>query len=186
MLSQTAEYALRAVLHIAEHQEEGWVRVDDVAERLSVPRNYLSKILHQLGREEILVSARGPGGGFQLAVPPASLPLLRVVDVFDRMAGRSGCLLGRPRCSETNPCAAHARWKAALEPMLNFFSGTSVADLMDPDSEAGLVWRRGSGWIRPEEEEEGAREAEPAATGAGGNPPESRDGSTLRGGVRGP
>lgn len=146
MLSQTAEYALRAVVHIAQHQEEGgWVRVDDIAGALSVPRNYLSKILHQLGREELLLSARGPGGGFRLALPAGSLPLLRVVDVFDRVAARSGCLMGRPRCSDATPCAAHVRWKAAMEPMLAFFRNTSVADLM----EAGArdpVWRAGVGW----------------------------------------
>lgn len=139
MLSQTAQYALRAVVHIAEHQDRGWVRVDDTAEALAVPRNYLSKILHQLGREEILASARGPGGGFRLAVAAADLPLLRVVDVFDRIGARSGCLMGRPTCSEVSPCAAHARWKLAMEPLVGFFRQTSVADLADPTSGAGVV-----------------------------------------------
>jgi Rrf2 family transcriptional regulator, iron-sulfur cluster assembly transcription factor len=185
VLSQTAEYALRAVLDISEHQGAR-VRVDDVAERLSLPRNYLSKILHQLGREEILLSARGPGGGFQLAVPPAALPLLRVVDVFDRLSGRSGCLLGRPRCSAINPCAAHDRWKAVMEPMLEFFRGTTVADLMDPDSAACSVWRQGSGGIRPEVGLVMIQERESRGTGAGGGLPEPRDGSTLPGGGRGP
>jgi Rrf2 family protein len=186
VLSQTAEYALRAVLHIAEHQGEGWVRVDDVAERLAVPRNYLSKILHQLGREQILVSARGPGGGFQLAVPPASLPLLSIVDVFDSLVGRSGCLLGRPRCSEANPCAAHTRWKAALEPMLTFFRGTTVADLMNPESPGGLVWSPGSGWGRSERATGGEGGPESAPRGAGSPPVGTRGAANRRGGGRGP
>ena len=59
MLSDTAEYALRATLYIARQGADGsLVRTDDIAEALDVPRNSLSKILHILGRAEC--SARNP------------------------------------------------------------------------------------------------------------------------------
>ncbi|MEK6688644.1 MAG: Rrf2 family transcriptional regulator, partial [Gemmatimonadota bacterium] len=57
-LPQTAEYALRAVLHIASKPD--LVRVATLAEELDIPRNYLSKTLHQLARAGILQSTRGP------------------------------------------------------------------------------------------------------------------------------
>ena len=61
LLSQTSEYALRAVLYIAEC--DGPVSVGEIAEAVGVPQNYLSKTLHQLARAGVLRSARGPAGG---------------------------------------------------------------------------------------------------------------------------
>jgi Rrf2 family protein len=131
ILSQTAVYALRAVIHLAESDGEDLVRVDDMAEALDVPRNYLSKILHTLARSGVLRSTRGPGGGFRLAIPAHELRLLDVVSNFDDMDDRRTCLLGRPQCSDTDPCAVHARWQDAAREVRSFFLETTVADLLD-------------------------------------------------------
>ncbi len=128
MLSQTAEYALRAVLHLAERPPGHPVPVGDIAEALDVPRNYLSKTLHQLARAGVLTSTFGPGGGFQLAAPAESLALARVVGPFDS-AGTRHCLLGRARCADADPCPAHARWKGISAQIEQFFAATTVADL---------------------------------------------------------
>jgi len=128
MLSRTAEYALRAVLFLADRGEP--TSVDLIAERLDVPRNYLSKILHRLAREGVLSSTRGQGGGFRLAVAPDRLPLLRVLAPFDTMTGERRCLLGRPRCSDANPCPAHRQWKSVSEQVAEFFRERTVGDLL--------------------------------------------------------
>lgn len=130
MLSQTSEYALRATLYLAMHAEEGPVKLERIAESLQVPRNYLSKTLHQLARAGILDSERGPYGGFRLAHAPESLRLADVVAPFEptRLARR--CLLGEGECSDATPCAAHDRWKLVSRPMLAFFADTTVADLI--------------------------------------------------------
>ena len=130
MLSQTAEYALRAVLFLADQNGAEPASVDLIAERLGVPRNYLSKILHRLAREGVLRSARGKGGGFRLARPPDRLTLLRVVGPFDGMTGQRRCLLGRPQCSDRNPCPAHDQWKAVSDRVSSFFRERTVGDLI--------------------------------------------------------
>lgn len=129
ILSQTAVYALKAALYLAESEADSLARVDDIAAALDVPRNYLSKILHALARAGILSSTRGPHGGFTLRVPASKLTLERVVDPFDEVVGGSGCLLGRARCSDSNPCAAHARWKDVSLAVRDFFRETTVHDL---------------------------------------------------------
>lgn len=129
MLSQTAEYALRAVLYLADQGDQAPVRVGEIAEVLSIPPNYLSKIFHQLGRAGVLTSARGKSGGFQLAVPPDRLRLHTVIAPFDNVEERRRCLLGRPRCSDRAACAAHARWKEVADTVASFFQETTVADL---------------------------------------------------------
>jgi len=131
MLSQTAEYALRACLELARRGDAEPVRVDDIARTLDVPRNYLSKILHELGRAGLLDSTRGPRGGFQLASPPEKITLARIVGHFDPefLSEEGRCILGRMRCSDRDPCAAHHSWKDVAVKMQAFFRGTTLADL---------------------------------------------------------
>jgi Rrf2 family protein len=130
MLNQTAEYALRAVVTIAEQPDGRPIGAGKLASNLGIPQNYLSKTLHLLARAGVLDSTRGKFGGFQLARPAAKISLLDIVTQFDEILGRQACLMGRAVCSDHSPCAAHARWKTVGEKMANFFRETTVADLM--------------------------------------------------------
>lgn len=130
MLSQTAEYALRAVLTIAAEPSGAAVGASRIATVLRIPSNYLSKTLHQLARAKVLESTRGKLGGFRLARPPERIPLIDIVAPFDDVTGRRTCLMGRPVCSDTTACAAHARWKQVAELSAAFFRETTVADLL--------------------------------------------------------
>ena len=134
MLSQTAEYALRAVLHLAQYGSERPVRVFEMAAELRIPRNYLSKILHQLARSGVLLSLRGKAGGFQLAVGADRLALSTVILPFDRIDERRRCLLGRPQCSDRHACGAHTRWKEVADRVAEFFRETTVADLLSREA----------------------------------------------------
>ena len=127
LLPQTAEYALRAVLHIAAYDRP--VRVAEIATALDVPQNYLSKTLHQLARAGILASTRGPAGGFRLARPAERLTLQRVVSTFATAGGRR-CLLGHGTCGEIPTCAVHTRWAPVAAQMRDFYEATTVADLL--------------------------------------------------------
>lgn len=130
MLSRTARYALRAAVHIAERQEEAPLSVQDLARELDIPRNYLSKTLHRLAQAGVLTSTRGPGGGFRLNRPPEEVALQEVVAGVEPVeAAEARCLLGRVRCSEDDPCAAHGRWCAVREQVEAFFGETTLADL---------------------------------------------------------
>jgi len=129
MLSQTAEYALRAALWLAEH-EEGPVRVGDLAHALRIPQNYLSKTMHQLARAGVLSSVRGKNGGFRLARDPKAIRLAQIVEPFEPLTERRNCILGRAVCSDAAPCQAHDRWKEVSRITAAFFSQTTLADLM--------------------------------------------------------
>jgi len=129
MLSQTAEYALRAVVFLAERGDPGPVRADEIGRALGIPANYLSKTLNTLVRARVLASMRGRTGGFRLAVKPDQLALLRIVEPFDPIVQRRHCLLGKPDCSDRTACAAHAAWKTTSEKVVKFFRTTTVADI---------------------------------------------------------
>lgn len=129
MLSQTAEYALRAVLYLAEQPHGRPVRVDEIGDALGIPANYLSKTLHALVRSRVLASLRGPHGGFRLAVAAEDVPLMHVVAPFDDIAARRHCLLGNPQCSDRQGCAAHHAWKETSDQVERFFRSTTIADI---------------------------------------------------------
>jgi Rrf2 family protein len=145
LLPQTAEYALRATIHIAAAESVApgvLVRVGDVAEALGLPRNYLSKTLHQLARGGVLASTRGPAGGFRLAMPADELSLERVVGVFTEPRPRR-CLLGTGRCGENADCPVHTRWKPVGTLVSAYFANTTIADVVHVPVAAGSEGARG-------------------------------------------
>jgi Rrf2 family protein len=128
-LPQTAEYALRAVSFIAEHEAQGPVPVGAVAESLGAPRNYLSKILNQLGALGILRSVRGAHGGYLLGSPAGRIRLATIVEPYLAPSGNR-CIMGRVRCRDDAPCGAHWRWKQVRDTTAAFFAELTVGDLL--------------------------------------------------------
>lgn len=131
MLSNSAEYALKAVLFIAGVPGNRPVRAAQVADELRIPSNYLSKILHELARAGLLESFRGRTGGFVLSRNPDDITLGDVVSCFDRITEPGGlCLLSRSGCDSKNPCSAHSRWSAVQETVRDFFNNTKISNLL--------------------------------------------------------
>jgi len=131
VLSNTAEYALRAVLHVAEnaHETES-LPVVTVAKALGIPKNYLSKILHELARAGVLASTRGKHGGFRLGRAPSRITLFDVVSCFDEIGATRRCLLGRPQCNDRHPCVVHDRWKDVAQEVASFFRHTTLTEVI--------------------------------------------------------
>ncbi len=134
-LSQTSEYALRAVLHMAEVAQGRAVPANEMADVLDVPRNYLSKVLDHLRQRGILTATRGPGGGFRLAHDATEITLADVIEPHDPVSVERACLLGRPQCLDTNPCAAHEQWRAVGATLTRFFHETTIAALMTQEQD---------------------------------------------------
>jgi Rrf2 family iron-sulfur cluster assembly transcriptional regulator len=129
-LSKTADHALRAVLYLAQHEDEGPMPAERIAEALGAPGNYLSKTLHQLARAGVVRGYRGPRGGFRLSVPAAELPLARVIEAFDDHSKREVCLMGDRPCDERDPCGVHQCWTDIVRNARAPLQRNSVADLL--------------------------------------------------------
>ena len=131
-LSSTAQTALRAVLHVASGGHGAPVRAGEIADAVGAPRNYLSKTLHVLTRAGVLVSKRGPNGGFALAVPATEVSLERAIAPFAPADDRRW-LLGRRGCGTTSHCMVHAHWSKVATEVERFLATTTVADLITTD-----------------------------------------------------
>jgi Rrf2 family protein len=130
LLSRTQEYALRAALFLGRSHESGSRRTSELAKQTSIPRNYLSKILHQMAREGLIDSERGRTGGVRLARSPDRITLDEIITPFRPATEPRRCVLGRPECSDEYPCGAHDRWKNIAGRVDEFFQTTTIADVM--------------------------------------------------------
>jgi Rrf2 family protein len=129
-LSQTSRYALQAAAYLAEStDEDARATVGEIAEALDVPRNYLSKILHQLAKRGVLTSTRGPSGGFRLSALASEIKLIDIVETVEPRTTERECLLGRPTCSDATPCSAHDRWREVNDALTRFLEETTLADI---------------------------------------------------------
>lgn len=140
VISQTAEYALRAVLYIARRPGEELVPVGEIARMLQVPERYLARVLNRLRRKGVLTSVRGARGGFRLNEPADSVPLLDVVGPFQAVGEAPPCLLRGQRCGEDGVCSAHAAWHGVAAGVREFFLNTTVADLIRDDAGVTAPW----------------------------------------------
>lgn len=128
MLSQTVEYALRATTYLATVPKQSRT-VDEIAKVTHVPMAYLSKVLQQLVREEIVVSRRGAGGGFTLARAPDTLRVLEIVQAVDPIRRITTCPLGLAAHGK-RLCPLHKRLDNALAEMEKAFSASTLAEIL--------------------------------------------------------
>lgn len=135
MLSQTAEHALRAMLHLARSDGGGYQPSRAIASALGAPANYLAKTLGQLVSAGLLVAVRGPGGGMRLARPAGAITVAEILAVFE-WEGRGNSCPMVPGCGEVEaPCDAHRLWRRLVDEARVPFQQTTLADLVggNPD-----------------------------------------------------
>jgi Rrf2 family protein len=131
MVSLTAEYALRAMLLLAKPETTRALRADEIADATGAPRNYMAKVLNAIAKAGLVTSARGPTGGFTLAVPASEISLGRVIELFDTVPLNSRCMLGSGPCDPNHPCRAHDAWQAVNSARRSPFTHTTIADLLE-------------------------------------------------------
>lgn len=139
MFSQTVEYALRAVVHLAYRAPEAQTTAQ-IAEATRVPRDYLSKILQGLAREGIVRTQRGVGGGISLAQQPDALTILDVVKAVEPESVRriTTCPLGL-KTHGVRLCPLHKRLDNAIAMVEKAFRDSTLAEVLaEPTSSVPL------------------------------------------------
>ncbi|ANM29818.1 Rrf2 family transcriptional regulator [Acidobacteria bacterium Mor1] len=127
MLSQTAEYALRAVSCLAA--EAGTpLSADRIAERTAIPRRYLTRVLQALREHRLVGSRSGPGGGYELLEPPGLTTILDVVDAVAPIPRIERCPLGIE--SHRSLCPLHSAIDVAYEKIRSAFAEVTLAQLV--------------------------------------------------------
>ena len=110
--NKPSQYALCALSYIANAGPQAVCQAEVVAEKESIPRPFLAKLLKQMVQQKILRSIKGPGGGFILNKSPEQITLYDIVSVFENLDDDfSRCAIGWTKCSDTTPCALYFEHK---------------------------------------------------------------------------
>ena len=106
-ITRRADYALRAVLHVARHPLTERATAREIASQQRIPLPFLAKILTRLASAGILETSRGVGGGVSLARPLNAISVLEVIEAIDGPVEVNPCVLDPSACPFTQDCALH-------------------------------------------------------------------------------
>jgi len=133
MFSQKTEYALRAIVWLAEHRDDGAQGNQRIAEGTQVPVTYLAKILQELAKADLVSSRRGAGGGFELKCETDELTVFDVVSAVDPPKRFTDCPL-KLKTHRKMRCPMHASLDEALEKVEEVLSGYTIAHILNDKS----------------------------------------------------
>lgn len=134
MLNQSAEYALRAVVHLGSLPKNQPASAGDISSRTKVPIHYLQKLLRELTRQGLLKARRGMGGGFCLAKPSEDISVFEILEAFDAAPERiDHCPLGIK--GHTKLCALHQLIDEQVAKAEDVFASTSIRDILETKSD---------------------------------------------------
>lgn len=151
MLSTTAEYALRIMIHLAEANGEQCTS-EEISQATMVPGDYAVKVLQWLGKEGLVLGHRGRRGGFRLDCNPKKTTLLDVVTVIDPLERIHECPLGR-EAHKSALCPLHQRIDDVIGMLIDTLGSMTLTSVIEgspgptlcaPDSVALTVSKKRS------------------------------------------
>lgn len=130
MLSQTVEYALRAMVCLAAFPEDR-VSAGALADRTHVPPDYLAKVLQLLSKADLIAGRRGVGGGYQIARDPKDVGVLEVIRAVGSLERITSCPLELDGHAQPLLCPLHHLMDQAFGAMIDVLDKHSLADIVE-------------------------------------------------------
>ena len=131
IFSKRCELGLQAVLYLSAQTDGKFLSAQEISEKLTQPKEFISKILQNLTTSGIVGSRKGTAGGFFLKANPRELRLIDIVRAIDGDEVFCKCVLGFPGCTVNKPCPVHNTWGKIREETFRMLSEQSLADLKE-------------------------------------------------------
>ncbi len=128
-LTTKGRYAVTAMLDLALHTDVGPVSLAEISSRQEISLSYLEQLFARLRRRNLVVSIRGPGGGYRLGREPEAVFVSDVVDAVNESLDTTRCK-NRGDCQNGEMCLTHHLWSDLSDQIHQFLSEISLADLM--------------------------------------------------------
>lgn len=129
MVSKTCEYAIRAMLFVAQKSTSGAkVGVKQIAAAIDSPEPFIAKILQDLVKKGLVLSAKGPTGGFYLDEAGLQQSLADIVHAIDGDKLFTGCGLGLKTCSAKKPCPIHEQFAVVRKQIKEMLQSSTLGD----------------------------------------------------------
>lgn len=131
MISTKGRYALRVMIDLAEHLEDGYVSLREISKRQDVSMKYLEMIVGILNKGGLLKSLRGPFGGHCLARPADQINVYEVIRLTEGGIAPVACLESKTRCKRADSCRTLPMWRNLDALIAGYLSGISILDLAE-------------------------------------------------------
>ncbi len=131
MISTRGRYALRVMIDLAEHREEEYVPLKDIAERQQISKKYLEIIVRDLVKGKMITGVSGKGGGYRLDRDPADYPVGEIIELMEGSLASVACLENDALpCPRAAMCETLPMWKEYDQVVRNFFYSKKLSDLV--------------------------------------------------------
>ena len=128
-LTTKGRYAVTAMLDLALHAGQGPVSLADISARQEISLSYLEQLFSRLRRQKLVVSVRGPGGGYRLSRSADEVFVAEVVDAVSESLDTTRCG-NKGDCQNGEKCLTHHLWSDLSDQIHQFLSEISLGDLM--------------------------------------------------------
>ena len=128
-MTTKGRYAVTAMLDLALHDNDGPVSLAEISQRQEISLTYLEQLFSKLKRHELIESARGPGGGYRLAVSTEEITIAKIVYSVDEPVDVTRCG-GQQNCQGDERCLTHDLWMELNRHISEFLNGITLADLI--------------------------------------------------------
>lgn len=137
MISTRGRYALRVMIDLAEHRDDGYIPMKEIAERQDISLKYLERILPALTKHGFLEGVHGKGGGYRLAKAPEECIVGDILRLTEGDLAPVACLeCGAKPCPRAKECRTFPLWQDFYRLTNDYFDGITIAVLMKTDRPA--------------------------------------------------
>lgn len=131
LVSTKGRYALRVMVDLAEHCQEGRIPLRQIAVRQGISEKYLENILSTLVRHGMLSGLRGKGGGYCLTREPDQFSVGEILRLTEGSLSPVSCLNGAHNtCERASTCRTVRVWKELDDMIQGYLDGVTIADLV--------------------------------------------------------
>ena len=131
-VSTKGRYALRMLLDLAEHREEGFIPLKDIADRQNISKQYLEQIISIISSSGTLRANRGKQGGYMLAMEPSAYTVGQILRITEGNLAPVACLEDKVnQCDRVKKCKTLSMWKGLNKVIADYLDGITLQDLLD-------------------------------------------------------
>ena len=135
-ISTKGRYALRMMLDLAEHQNDGYVALKDIAQRQNVSKKYLEQIVPILNKSNILRTNRGFQGGYRLAKTPDKYTVGEILRATEGSLSPVACLDHDPiECERSGECPTLPVWQGLYKVINEYLDSVTLQDILNQQKE---------------------------------------------------
>lgn len=131
-ISTKGRYALRMLLDLAEHREDGYIALKDIAERQGISKKYLEQIVPILNRTDLLRTNRGSQGGYMLVKTPDQYTVGEILQLTEGGFAPVACVGKNPEeCARSAECPTLPVWQGLYKVISEYLDGITLQDIID-------------------------------------------------------